>query len=398
MLVWPLLIATSLADAPRIVGGQVAAAEDWPSVVALRNGDALTCTGTLIASDIVLTAAHCSAANNVLLDTADLSAPGVVVPIAAFTVYPGWATTYDVAWVRLESPVATPPALLTLDCLPEEWLFDGASAQIAGFGTLDAWSSERTDVLHMAQITVVDADCDESDHGCMDEVAPGGELTAGGGGVDTCVGDSGGGLWVGPTDKPYLAAVTSRGRRPASTPCGDGGIYVRVDAIADWIETETGIVLERPTCEGFSPNHAPNPTATPIILPALGTGAITIDPGDEDPDDKHTFTLATIEPGLFIEVSGSGDVSVQDTLGTVRSGAFEVTVQDDGDPSRSADVSVYYTVAPDPGTRGCTSSPRPSGWWPIGMLLWACRCRLRAARPEGTARTSAGSHASSLRW
>jgi len=37
-----------------------------------------------------------------------------------------------------------------------------------------------------------------------------------------------------------LIAITSRGMRPRKVICGEGGIYVRVDRIAAWIDKEVG--------------------------------------------------------------------------------------------------------------------------------------------------------------
>ena len=46
----------------------------------------------------------------------------------------------------------------------------------------------------------------------------------------------------------YLAGVTSRGFDDAHLPCSEGGIYVRADAVIDWIEAEAGIELPAPVC------------------------------------------------------------------------------------------------------------------------------------------------------
>ena len=53
---------------------------------------------------------------------------------------------------------------------------------------------------------------------------------------DTCKGDSGGPFFVQDAKGRWLlAGVTSRGTDLATSMCGDGGIYVRVDAYAKWI-------------------------------------------------------------------------------------------------------------------------------------------------------------------
>lgn len=39
----------------------------------------------------------------------------------------------------------------------------------------------------------------------------------------------------------YLAGATSRAVKQRDFPCGDGGVYVRVDKVVDWIKKVSGI-------------------------------------------------------------------------------------------------------------------------------------------------------------
>jgi endonuclease G len=59
-------------------------------------------------------------------------------------------------------------------------------------------------------------------------------------GRDTCKGDSGGPLYVAKGKQWLLAGVTSRGTDLATTMCGDGGIYTRVDKYRTWISSVLG--------------------------------------------------------------------------------------------------------------------------------------------------------------
>ena len=90
--------------------------------------------------------------------------------------------------------------------------------------------------LHLATTTVVDDTCSRPEAGCN----PGtdGELIAGGDGVDTCDGDSGAPLLTPDGD---LVGIASRGIQDGSGACGEGGIYVRADAVWPWVEDELGI-------------------------------------------------------------------------------------------------------------------------------------------------------------
>jgi len=46
----------------------------------------------------------------------------------------------------------------------------------------------------------------------------------------------------------FAIGAVSRGVDGASEPCNGGGIYVRTDKIADWIETVTGRTVTRDDC------------------------------------------------------------------------------------------------------------------------------------------------------
>src|SRR6476469_9153955 len=115
MLRWlPLatLLASSAAMADggtsAIVGGETVPAGRWPDTVAVL-GSAGSCTGTLIAPDLVLTAGHCANINpvRVVANTNDYAvAQGIKVNVTRTTAYPNWQTMYDVAVVELASPIS----------------------------------------------------------------------------------------------------------------------------------------------------------------------------------------------------------------------------------------------------------------------------------------------------
>jgi secreted trypsin-like serine protease len=57
---------------------------------------------------------------------------------------------------------------------------------------------------------------------------------------DSCKGDSGGPAYIDVDGEWQLAGATSRGTCKARRICGDGGIYTRVHAYVDWIESVAG--------------------------------------------------------------------------------------------------------------------------------------------------------------
>ena len=95
--------------------------------------------------------------------------------------------------------------------------------------------------------------CADGD-GCKTGVSPGGEFVAGGAGKDSCNGDSGGPVFMDTPRGVMLVGAVSRATSSATSPCGDGGIYVRTDKVLSWIEQTTGRTIATDACDG-----APDP-------------------------------------------------------------------------------------------------------------------------------------------
>ena len=240
-----LSASTALAAPAPVVGGTTVPEGAWPDAVAVLAQSA-ACTGTLIAPDVVLTAGHCIevAPVEVIVAATDYAQPGgEVIRVKSATAYPNWRDTYDVGVLVLERASATPPRAIASACTAEQ-LVTGAKVRVVGFGlTTQAGTGDNTK-LHQAQLTVVDPTC-TTEAACASAVAPHGEFVAGGGGKDACFGDSGGPIYLGDA----LIGVVSRGMAVAGKPCGGGGIYVRADAVAGWIERVTKRKLTRASCD-----------------------------------------------------------------------------------------------------------------------------------------------------
>ncbi|MEE2752275.1 MAG: trypsin-like serine protease, partial [Myxococcota bacterium] len=189
--------------------------------------------------------------------------------------------TYDLTLVELSEPAIAQPAPIARSCALEH-LKDGATVELVGFGATDVWGTIATHVLMEARTTITDADCSRTDAGCHSRIQPGGEFIAGGDGVDTCTGDSGGPafLWT-PWGEAVLAGLTSRASSPAETPCGQGGIYVRADAIADWVEATSGVPLRDPDCDA-DPITVREPNSQPHTWQdtSLDTGVEAVSPAE----------------------------------------------------------------------------------------------------------------------
>ena len=228
-----------------VVGGAQAPQGKWPDTAAIVfGGNQVGCTGTLIAPDVVITAGHCiGGIAGVLLDTNDYTSGGEYIRVTKEIEYPNSWGTVDIGLLLLEKESKVKPRLIAQECVLDE-LYDGSNVQIVGYGALDIWGQQYGTRLMEATSTVADHDCTDMWRGCNASVSPGGEMGAGGNGVDACFGDSGGPLYL-LTDKgDYLVGVTSRSYANVWAPCEEGGIWGRPDSILGWIESNAGVTLE----------------------------------------------------------------------------------------------------------------------------------------------------------
>ncbi len=236
-----------------VVGGKLVRPGDWPDVVAVLTEDGGLCSGTMLGADLVLTAGHCIGGHpvEVIIGSVDLARPGGERRAVKWSkAYPNWEFRYDVGVVMLENPVQVKQRAIAENCASgkRNRLVAGTRVEVVGFGLTTKTATDNNTRLHAAMIEVVDGLC-ENDETCKESIAPGGEFTAGGHGADACFGDSGGPVYIGTSRGPALIGVVSRGLASWGDPCGEGGVFVRADKVAAWVEEVTGRVVDRVECD-----------------------------------------------------------------------------------------------------------------------------------------------------
>jgi secreted trypsin-like serine protease len=176
-----------------IVGGTQVPIGKWRDVVLVVGHDA-SCTGTLIAPDVVLTAGHCIdiAPYEVWVDTVDYSqVGGERIPVKWARAYPSWEDRYDIGVLMLDHVAIPEPRAVASGCTTKSELVADHMIQLVGFGLTRADGSGDNTKLREARAPVIDPTC-TMDASCQQAIAPHGEFKAGGDGIDSCFGDSGG--------------------------------------------------------------------------------------------------------------------------------------------------------------------------------------------------------------
>lgn len=368
----------TLLDAPdEVVGGAPIEDNRWPDAAGIVfYGQYVGCTGVLVGPRTVITAAHCAdGITHVKLDTNRWTArDGELIAAEAVIRHPRAASTYDIAVVRLAEASTVAPRPIAADCVAEAALTDGAPVIVVGYGSTRRDGNGGSSVLVEGTTFVQDADCSEARidgmvTGCQ---VKGGEIGAGGNGVDACFGDSGGPLYLPTPDGVFVAGITSRGYMGVRNPCGEGGIYVRPDAVLPWIQRVSEDEIALPAC-----NLPPEAEIDPIVAPKGGVGSTWLD--GWDPEGGHV-RFEIVEPPAHGTVEVKGERLVYDAeAGYSGPDAFVVAAVDDGNAEWPdyGDARTEYTVDVDvkDGPFACDTGGTPAQLGVLGLGLLMVRRR-----------------------
>jgi MYXO-CTERM domain-containing protein len=262
-----------------VIGGHPTAEGKFPAVGALLDDSgSFFCTGTLIRSDVVLTAAHCLA---FLEPNAQLgftfvndTHSGALASVKAkrFVFHEGFSfdgippqgvgQPNDIGLIVLDKPVTdvTPIKLPTAE--EAKLLATGTELTLVGYGVITPTGEDEGGVKFDAVtdlVTVAEFELQLSSTGQP----------------QNCYGDSGGPALATLGGGERVVGVVSRSAGAEDDPnCDKGGIDTRVDAYLDWIAAQLGEEPPPPPADAGVPDAATptQPDANPGPNPDDGDG------------------------------------------------------------------------------------------------------------------------------
>ncbi len=238
------------AAAPLPITGSPSPSSDTAVVALAFTGDALECTGTVIAPHAVLTAAHCVGGNNlpavVVGDDLTTTTRRKVIAVFVHPQFDSKTLDHDIAIVIVEPDIGPTPIPIATSL---DGLSPGATFRIVGYG----WTvlNDTTPARRRTGTSQLDAieDLRIVSHGAPSQV---------------CEGDSGGPALFDDGTGERIIGVTSSG----DTECAQFGKHTRVDIHASFITnivTHTAQNAAKPGDRCWYPANC----SAGVCLPAL---------------------------------------------------------------------------------------------------------------------------------
>ncbi|KAJ8664239.1 hypothetical protein QAD02_005901 [Eretmocerus hayati] len=225
----------------RIVGGETTSISQHPWQASIQALGFHVCGGSIISSNNILTAGHCTSYTPTWLSarvgSSILHTGGTVYRVAEYILHQDYHMNSngipenDIAILVLKIPIVFENVVQPISVFHQgEMSIPGTLANITGWGKTSE-SGSTSQILRVAQVFIVDkAHCDKAYQGDYGGI-PDGQICAAHplGGRDSCQGDSGGPLVIGNRQ----AGIVSWGRGCAEK--GYPGVYTEIAAYSDWI-------------------------------------------------------------------------------------------------------------------------------------------------------------------
>jgi len=296
LLVTSINSASATERMPRIIGGGPADSSAWPWMAGLtykvpNYDNEVFCGASLIASDWVLTSAHCIIDENsknieVIINQAKLDGDGgerlEVEYILLHPEYDDFSLENDLALIKLATPSSNQPINVLAPYSSQD--NEGKAAIALGWGTTSTTSLKYPLDLQQVDLPLIgNPQCDTAMGDITDDMLCAGD---GLGGKDTCFGDSGGPLIVFDTESQSWrqVGITSWGFDCAAPDVF--GVYTRLKNYASFISEHICTPSQTPApvsldlgldgntvnanwnsindISGYRLNYAPYPTAQTI--------------------------------------------------------------------------------------------------------------------------------------
>ncbi|KAF4323546.1 hypothetical protein G195_003237 [Phytophthora kernoviae 00238/432] len=278
----------------RIYGGSEADASELPFIVSLRKDEAggdTYCGGALIASQYVVTAAHCVKTDGSTIYASIGSAyesgtdDGEQIKVVQGYTHPLYnksAHLYDVGLLKLE----TKASVSTLELCTA----DGSDNEVGTVATVRGWglteNGSQSVVMEEANVEIISNSACNKEYD--DRITEGMMCAGDGNGKDSCNGDSGGPLIA----NDVLVGIVSWGGK-----CGvNAGVYTRVSHVLDYINDivsgGTGSSFTESVSGSSDEDQSSSTSTESPITETPTTEAPTSAPTTETPATKAPVTEA----------------------------------------------------------------------------------------------------------